>query len=138
MAMRIRIRLWSFGLVRNYLIVEKVDDWFEFIIADIEEKEVKCIDSSLSPPEKVQHAIDCLPISLEKKSSFFRWTIMDYSKAYRSGDITPLLVFCLSSFLLHGSLMKTLHACIDFWYWESCGVWKRCREESKSTSPSFF
>ncbi|KAL5075127.1 hypothetical protein RYX36_014111 [Vicia faba] len=59
---------------------------------DIEEKEVKCIDSSLSPPEKVQHAIDCLPISLERKPSFSRWTIMDYSKAYRSGDITPILV----------------------------------------------
>ncbi|WJX40931.1 hypothetical protein P8452_28355 [Trifolium repens] len=64
---------------------------------DIEEKEVKCIDPSSSPPEKVQHAIDCLPISLENKPnetnrSFCRWTIMDYYKAYRSGDITPRLV----------------------------------------------
>ncbi|WJX70910.1 hypothetical protein P8452_54966 [Trifolium repens] len=64
---------------------------------DIEEKEVKCIDPSSSPPKKVQHAIDCLPISLENKPngtnrSFCRWTIMDYSKAYRSGDITPRLV----------------------------------------------
>ncbi|CAJ1974850.1 unnamed protein product [Sphenostylis stenocarpa] len=64
---------------------------------DIKEREVKCLDSSLSPPEKVQHALDCLPISSEvtldgANSSFCRWTIMDYAKAYRSGEITPSLV----------------------------------------------
>ncbi|KAG5035858.1 hypothetical protein AAZX31_04G189700 [Glycine max] len=63
----------------------------------LKEKEVKCLDSSLSPPEKVQLALDCLPKSSEKtldgtNSSFCRWTIMDYAKAYRSGDITPSLV----------------------------------------------
>jgi hypothetical protein len=72
---------------------------------------VKCVDLSSSPPEKVQHAIDCLPISLENKPngtnrSFCRWTIMDYYKAYRSGDITPRLVFHLLLFFLYGSLMK--------------------------------
>ncbi|KAH1255316.1 Fatty acid amide hydrolase [Glycine max] len=65
--------------------------------SSLKEKEVKCLDSSLSPPEKVQLALDCLPKSSEKtldgtNSSFCRWTIMDYAKAYRSGDITPSLV----------------------------------------------
>ncbi|KAJ1386627.1 Amidase, conserved site [Sesbania bispinosa] len=64
---------------------------------DTEEKEVKCLDPSLSPPEKVQLAIDCLPKSSEEtldgtNPSFCRWTVMDYSKAYSSGDITPSLV----------------------------------------------
>ncbi|KAK7316917.1 hypothetical protein RJT34_00734 [Clitoria ternatea] len=64
---------------------------------DIKEKEVKFLDPSLSPPEKVKHAIDCLPMASKATldgddSSFCRWTIMDYSKAYRSGDITPSLV----------------------------------------------
>jgi len=72
---------------------------------------VKCIDPSSSPPEKVQQAIDCLPISVGRKPNgtnpFCRWTIMDYSKAYRSGDITPRLVFHLSMFFLDVSLMKT-------------------------------
>lgn len=56
---------------------------------------VKCIDSDLSPAEQVQQAIDCLPHSSETtaiKSSFHRWTILDYSRAYRSGEITPRTV----------------------------------------------
>ncbi|XP_027360983.1 fatty acid amide hydrolase-like [Abrus precatorius] len=64
---------------------------------DIKEKEVKWLDPSLSPPERVQLALDCLPISSEEtldgiNPSFCRWTIMDYSKAYLSGDITPSMV----------------------------------------------
>ncbi|KAJ1405019.1 Amidase, conserved site [Sesbania bispinosa] len=60
-------------------------------------QEVKCLDSALTPPEQVQLAIDCLPTSSEtalngKRPSFCRWTIMDYSRAYNSGDITPLMV----------------------------------------------
>ncbi|OIV98113.1 hypothetical protein TanjilG_25978 [Lupinus angustifolius] len=61
---------------------------------DIEEKEVKSLDSSLSPQEKVQFAIDCMPISAEEKldektPSLSRWRIMDYSNAYNSGCMTP-------------------------------------------------
>ncbi|XP_015937468.1 fatty acid amide hydrolase [Arachis duranensis] len=61
---------------------------------DRKEKEVKCIDSSSSPPEKVQLAIDCLPKSSseEQENSFSRWTIMDYYKAYSSGNTTPSMV----------------------------------------------
>ncbi|KAI4343485.1 hypothetical protein L6164_010826 [Bauhinia variegata] len=64
---------------------------------DLEEKQVKCLDSALSPPEKVELAIDCLPVYSEEiydeiKPSFRRWTIMDYCRAYRSGDITPRMV----------------------------------------------
>ncbi|XP_057416719.1 fatty acid amide hydrolase-like isoform X2 [Lotus japonicus] len=64
---------------------------------DHKEKEVKCLDSALTPPEKIHLAIDCLPTSSETahngtRPSFCRWTIMDYSRAYSSGDITPNLV----------------------------------------------
>ncbi|XP_041009166.1 fatty acid amide hydrolase-like isoform X2 [Juglans microcarpa x Juglans regia] len=64
---------------------------------DVKEHEVKCIDSDLSPPEKVQQAVNCLPNSSGKilnglKSSFHHWTILDYSRAYISGEITPWMV----------------------------------------------
>ncbi|XP_020203972.1 fatty acid amide hydrolase isoform X2 [Cajanus cajan] len=64
---------------------------------DHKEQEVKCLDSALTPQEQVQLAIECLPTSSEKAHnetvpSFCRWTVMDYSRAYNSGDITPLMV----------------------------------------------
>ncbi|XP_060675097.1 fatty acid amide hydrolase isoform X1 [Ziziphus jujuba] len=64
---------------------------------DLKEQDVKCIESDLSGPEQVRLAIDCLPVSLEKPLNgsnlpFYRWTISDYSKAYSSGEITPLVV----------------------------------------------
>ncbi|KAG5014364.1 hypothetical protein JHK85_020500 [Glycine max] len=68
-----------------------------FFPSDHKEQEVKCLDSALTPQEQVQLAIECLPTSSEKahnetNPSFSRWTIMDYSRAYSSGDITPLMV----------------------------------------------
>lgn len=70
-------------------------------LADLKEQEIKHIDSDLSPPEKVQQAIDCLPLSSEKQPFFHRWTVLDYSKAYSSGDITPRMVsFCICDHLL--------------------------------------
>ncbi|XP_010242818.1 PREDICTED: fatty acid amide hydrolase-like [Nelumbo nucifera] len=64
---------------------------------DLEEKEVKSIPSELSPPEKVLQAVDCLPLRSDvtvnvQKPSFIRWAIQDYSKAYISGETTPLMV----------------------------------------------
>lgn len=61
---------------------------------DHREQEVKSIDSDLSPPEQVQQAVKCLPDSSENissglKYSFRRWTILDYSRAYSSRQITP-------------------------------------------------
>ncbi|KAJ4715190.1 Fatty acid amide hydrolase [Melia azedarach] len=58
---------------------------------DLKEQEVKHIDSELSPHEKVQQALDCLPLP-SQQSSFHSWKILDYSKAYSSGEITPLMV----------------------------------------------
>lgn len=68
--------------------------WFQFIIADVKEQEVKYIESDLPPNQQVQQAIECLPSFSEdaSKLSFHRWTIMDYSRAYSSGDSTPRLV----------------------------------------------
>ncbi|XP_054804846.1 fatty acid amide hydrolase-like [Prosopis cineraria] len=60
---------------------------------DPKEQEVKCLESDLSPVRQVQLATECLPaIYSEKKPSFFRWTIMDYHRAYNSGDTTPFMV----------------------------------------------
>ncbi|KAK3038568.1 hypothetical protein RJ639_028019 [Escallonia herrerae] len=60
---------------------------------DLKEQEVKCVDAKLSPPEQVQHAVDCLqpPEEIHKSSkySFRRWTILDYSRAYMSREVTP-------------------------------------------------
>ncbi|MED6218416.1 hypothetical protein PIB30_026520 [Stylosanthes scabra] len=72
-------------------------------LQDHREQEVKCIDHNLTPQEQVQLSMDCLPTSSSeddtdddalhgKNSSFCRWTIMDYSRAYNSGDITPRMV----------------------------------------------
>uniref|UniRef100_A0A1D1Z8P9 Fatty acid amide hydrolase n=1 Tax=Anthurium amnicola TaxID=1678845 RepID=A0A1D1Z8P9_9ARAE len=64
---------------------------------DPKEQEVTFVKPDLTPAERVQEAINCLPISSEttagsEDSDFYRWTIMDYSRAYRSGETTPLLV----------------------------------------------
>ncbi|CAI9780508.1 unnamed protein product [Fraxinus pennsylvanica] len=61
-----------------------------------EEMEVKCVEADLPPPEKVQHVVECLQsaedVSESPKLSFQRWTILDYSRAYTSGEITPRMV----------------------------------------------
>ncbi|XP_062094359.1 fatty acid amide hydrolase-like isoform X2 [Humulus lupulus] len=61
---------------------------------DLKEHEVKCIRSDLSPAEKVQHAMECMPLSSQTTSdqSFKRWTILDYSRAYTSLQLTPTVV----------------------------------------------
>ncbi|OMP01154.1 Amidase [Corchorus olitorius] len=65
---------------------------------DLNEQEVKHIDSEATPAERVQHAVDCLPLQVMNspdrfQSSYFRrWTIMDYSRAYNSGELTPRAV----------------------------------------------
>ncbi|PWA34666.1 amidase [Artemisia annua] len=68
-------------------------------MADVKQgEELKYLNSGLSPAEQVQEAKDCLPTSETKNTdstlanSFQRWTIMDYSRAYTSREITPLMV----------------------------------------------
>ncbi|KAL8477434.1 hypothetical protein ACS0TY_029650 [Phlomoides rotata] len=54
------------------------------------EKEVEYVEADMAPQEKVKNAVNCLqsspPLSLQ------RWTIMDYCRAYKSGEITPTMV----------------------------------------------
>ncbi|XP_047321262.1 fatty acid amide hydrolase-like [Impatiens glandulifera] len=63
---------------------------------DVKEQDVISIESNLSPSSQVQEAIDCLnpskTISSNINSSFRRWTILDYSRAYTSGKINPRMV----------------------------------------------
>ncbi|KAF0888458.1 hypothetical protein E2562_014267 [Oryza meyeriana var. granulata] len=65
---------------------------------DIPEQNVCLTKPDLSPPERVQEAIGCLPASLEStltdspSSSLKRWTIRDFNRAYSTGEITPVQV----------------------------------------------
>lgn len=76
-----------------------------FFNADLQEQEVKCVESTLSPPEKVQQAMDCVQSSekilINPKLSFRRWTILDYSRAYASREITPRTVCHFATIILY-------------------------------------
>ncbi|XP_022966241.1 fatty acid amide hydrolase-like isoform X2 [Cucurbita maxima] len=66
-------------------------------VEEKENEEVKYIGVALSETEQVQEAVSCLPSWSDREvdslnPSFHRWTIMDYSRAYRSRKITPLTV----------------------------------------------
>ncbi|KAI5671905.1 hypothetical protein M9H77_12269 [Catharanthus roseus] len=55
------------------------------------------LESDVSPVEQVQQAVDCLHSSegmliREAKLNFNRWSVMDYARAYGSGEITPSMV----------------------------------------------
>ncbi|KAK9735555.1 hypothetical protein RND81_04G212500 [Saponaria officinalis] len=62
--------------------------------AEPSKQEVRCIESAQSPCDRVEEATECLPpisdITLFEINYCFRhWTVMDYSKAYKSGVVTP-------------------------------------------------
>ncbi|KAE8662816.1 fatty acid amide hydrolase-like isoform X3 [Hibiscus syriacus] len=90
----------------NYKNDHYISQWLGYMIAgrgrlhntELNQQEVKQIDSDASPPERVQEAINCIPVTSEKSlddlkpSCFRRWTIADYSRTYSTGDITPLRV----------------------------------------------
>ncbi|XP_051140308.1 fatty acid amide hydrolase-like isoform X2 [Andrographis paniculata] len=55
-------------------------------------EDTKYLDADMSPPEKVQQAVDCLSPPIPRNPNFRRWTIMDYARAYTSGETTPTMV----------------------------------------------
>uniref|UniRef100_A0A0E0MK51 Amidase domain-containing protein n=1 Tax=Oryza punctata TaxID=4537 RepID=A0A0E0MK51_ORYPU len=65
---------------------------------DNPEQNVCLTKPDMSPPERVQEAVGCLPASLESTlagsppSSLKRWTIRDFNRAYSSGEVTPVQV----------------------------------------------
>ncbi|ONK77513.1 uncharacterized protein A4U43_C02F7360 [Asparagus officinalis] len=64
---------------------------------DHTEQEISPINLDSSPIERVQEAINCLSTDTEsglcqQTSTFRRWTIRDYSRAYNSKETTPLEV----------------------------------------------
>lgn len=86
--------------------------------ADKEEQDVKQVGSELSPPELVQQAIECLPVSLEKtlngsNFSFRHWTISDYSRAYTSGEITPRTVCHIFDTFFYNCYLRTLYISVN-------------------------
>ncbi|XP_076902869.1 fatty acid amide hydrolase-like [Bidens hawaiensis] len=85
-------KLVSFGVMEDAPLYVPLHPYKE----DTEEEEVKSLCPDMSPAEQVQHAIDCLQSPdaklQESHFSFRRWKIMDYSRAYSSGQMTPLVV----------------------------------------------
>ncbi|OEL29244.1 Fatty acid amide hydrolase [Dichanthelium oligosanthes] len=66
---------------------------------DIPVQNVRLTKPDLSAAERVQEAVSCLPARLEAtlaadaaSSGLKRWTIRDFSDAYRSGETTPVQV----------------------------------------------
>ncbi|XP_039009507.1 fatty acid amide hydrolase-like isoform X2 [Hibiscus syriacus] len=87
-----------YKLVTNATLEEPPMFVPSYPIAELNQQEVKQVDSDASPPERVQEAIKCITVTSEKSlddlklSCFRRWTIADYSRAYNTGAITPLRV----------------------------------------------
>ncbi|KAL4561363.1 hypothetical protein LXL04_033528 [Taraxacum kok-saghyz] len=86
-------KLVSFGVLEESPLYVPLHPYEEI---EEKEEEFKCLNRGLSPSQQVQHAVDCLQSSemIHENSnfSFRRWTIMDYSRAYASRQITPLMV----------------------------------------------
>ncbi|KAK1646901.1 hypothetical protein QYE76_064706 [Lolium multiflorum] len=62
-------------------------------LEDIPEQNVNQVKPGLSPAERVQEAVGCLPgLADPLFPGFRRWTIRDFTKAYVSGEITPVMV----------------------------------------------
>lgn len=64
--------------------------------AAIREQSVRVTEPRLSPAERVQEAVACVPAAaqaqLEPAAGFRRWTVRDFHRAYRSGQATPTMV----------------------------------------------
>lgn len=64
---------------------------------DTPEQSVRLTKPDLSAAERVQEAVGCLPARLEAALAadapgIRRWTVRDFSDAYRSGEVTPVQV----------------------------------------------
>jgi hypothetical protein len=62
------------------------------------------------PAERVQEAVGCLPARLESTlagDGLKRWTIRDFSKAYSSGETTPVQVSSSFALLLTAGVRLT-------------------------------
>lgn len=62
--------------------------------AAIHEQSVSATEPGLSPAERVQEAVACIPahLELEPTLGFRRWTVRDFHRAYSSGQTTPVMV----------------------------------------------
>ncbi|KAL7230917.1 hypothetical protein ACSBR2_009238 [Camellia fascicularis] len=80
---------------------------------DLKEQQVKLVEDDLSPSDKVQKAMECIQCSesMQENSelSFHRRTVLDYSRAYISGEITPLMVAERFIAAVHESSEPALH-----------------------------
>ncbi|KAM3311860.1 hypothetical protein ACQJBY_032081 [Aegilops geniculata] len=60
---------------------------------DIPEQNVSLAKPAWSPAERAQEAVGCLPGLADPSSpGFRRWTIRDFTRAYTSGETTPVMV----------------------------------------------
>nr|XP_043609420.1 fatty acid amide hydrolase-like isoform X2 [Erigeron canadensis] len=100
---------------------------------DVEEEDVKKLEPGLSPAEQVQHAMDCIlssdTILQDSYYSFRRWTILDYSKAYASRQVTPLMV----AERLLSAVMRSSSPDIDMSFFISYDAHDVLRQATEST-----
>ncbi|XP_048233227.1 fatty acid amide hydrolase-like isoform X2 [Ricinus communis] len=97
---------------------------------ELNEKQVEHVDNKLCPPERVQKAVECVPLSLSSSNlAFRRYSIMDYSKAYSSGEITPLTV----AERLIGAIGESCSPSLDMAFFISYNVEDILRQAREST-----
>jgi len=91
------------------------------VVSDIPEQNVRLTKPDLSAAERVQEAVGCLPLPARLEATLAadavpglrRWTVRDFSDAYRSGETTPVQVIItrMSCVLVHSSSTATSCTC---------------------------
>ncbi|KAM0882201.1 hypothetical protein ACQ4PT_032479 [Festuca glaucescens] len=82
---------------------------------DTPEQNVSLTKPDLSPAERVQEAVSCLPERLESTlatDGLKSWTIRDFSNAYSSGETTPVQVRSSFALLLTSGVAKRFLAAV--------------------------
>ncbi|KAK1367148.1 Fatty acid amide hydrolase [Heracleum sosnowskyi] len=97
------------------------------------EPETKYLGSDLSPSEQVQKATECIDstesIWESEKICFRHWTIMDYSRAYLSREITPNMV--ADKFI--ASVRQSSDPALHMSFFISCSEEEILRQANEST-----
>ncbi|XP_074354029.1 fatty acid amide hydrolase-like [Apium graveolens] len=97
------------------------------------EPELNYLESDLSPSEQVQKATECIDYSESEreneKISFRHWTILDYSRAFLSREITPNMV--ADKFI--ASVRQSCDPALQMSFFISCEEQEILRQAKEST-----
>lgn len=99
----------------------------------VEAQEAIKLEHDMSPAKQVEHAMECLKyperIIRIPEFAFYRWTIEDYSRAYISGKLTPLLV----AERLVSAVQESCHASLRMSFFINFNVEDIMRQAVEST-----